>query len=73
MLYINIFKTFLYYLSESISSLYCLLFPFDVLRREGSEKEILERNGLINLFLTNAPLILKPGSWFLLAKYLKNT
>ena len=27
----------------------------------------------INTFSTNVPLVLKPGSWFLLAKCLKNT
>ena len=27
----------------------------------------------INPFSTNVPIMDKPGSWFLLAKYLKNT
>ena len=28
---------------------------------------------VINPFSTNAPFVNKPGSWFLLAKYVKNT
>ena len=33
----------------------------------------LSKGFFINLFSTNVPLTDKPGSWFLLAKCLKNT
>ena len=35
--------------------------------------QMLSKGFFINLFSTNVPLTDKPGSWFLLAKCLKNT
>ena len=37
------------------------------------EKELCVSVVVLNPFSTNAPLLYKPGSWFLLANCLKNT